>query len=303
VAILGYLSWFGLFIDRRAAPARVGLGVTICLTQAALQIPVSQYIPVNSAGTWIGKFQTVAFAFSAFALFEYTIVNYFLSRRRKELEKVYYPIAWLFRSFHMMFRTPLDSELEREADAAATVSPSNVTLEEQLKPAVEEVFSRYDLDGSGFIDNAEEFDQLTTYLLFTMGHTGVNQEAVSEKMKHMAGGKPETLRAMKFDVEHYIKWFADAAKMPQQGQPASESVAEGGVGVELRKWPAAATGAGPAVAVGGVNQTSPKAEPGLYAWPPKAADFADWIETFTRTAYFIGWTGYLTASYAAHPGQ
>lgn len=289
VALLGYLAWCGMFIDKKAAPARVGLNITICLTQAALQIPVAQFVPVNRDGTWIGTFQTTAFTFAAWAALEYIIVNYFVSRKKMELETWLHPPAWVLRMFHMAFRTP-DVSADPDANAAGMAAPSDptCTLEEQIKPAVQEVFSRYDLDGSGFIDTAEEFDQLTTYLLFTSGHIApMNHEAVSEKMKHMHALKPESLRAMKIDLDIYTKWFVDAAgvgmsKAAQPAQPAQQ--------------------AGTALELGPLENDPLPSEP-LYAWPPSSRDFADWVETFTRTAYFIAWTGYLTVMWSSRPNQ
>jgi len=83
--ILGYITFFGMFIDRKAAPARVGLGVTTCLTQAALRIPVAQYTPVSREGTWLGWFQTVGLLFCAMGVLEYCIVNYFNHRTKQKL--------------------------------------------------------------------------------------------------------------------------------------------------------------------------------------------------------------------------
>lgn len=287
VALLGYLAWCGMFIDKKAAPARVGLNLTICLTQAALQIPVAQFVPVNRDGTWIGTFQTTAFTFAAWAALEYTIVNYFVSRKRMKLETGLLPLAWLLRMFHMAFRVP-EVSTDPDANAAGMAAPSDPTLEEQIKPAVQQVFSRYDLDGSGFIDTAEEFDQLTTYLLFTSGHIApMNHQAVAEKMKHMHALKPESLRAMKIDVDIYTKWFADAAGVgiPKAAHPAQQS------GTELELGPSAT----------GIDHVGSGST--LYSWPPSSRDFADWVETFTRTAYFVAWTGYLTASWSSRPNQ
>jgi hypothetical protein len=78
-----YLSFFGMFMDKKAAPARVGLSVTVCLTQAALQIPVATYVPVNQEGTW--TLQSSAMSAAFLALLEYLIVNNLMTRRKQKL--------------------------------------------------------------------------------------------------------------------------------------------------------------------------------------------------------------------------
>jgi len=125
VVILGYISWLGLFIDRKAAPARVGLGVTVALTQAALQIPVATYVPVNHYGTWLGGFQSTAFVCAAVLICEYAIVNYYMTRKRKTLERFLWLLAWALEWHTSLLQSEDELEEEKESDPNSAVTCRN----------------------------------------------------------------------------------------------------------------------------------------------------------------------------------
>lgn len=65
-----------MWIDRKAAPARVGLNITSMLTLGALRIPIANKVPVTADGTWIGNFQTWSFILAGLSTFEYVLVNF-----------------------------------------------------------------------------------------------------------------------------------------------------------------------------------------------------------------------------------
>jgi len=95
------IQWCGLFVSRNAAPARVGLNMTVLLTLGALRIPVSSYVPVTESATWIGSFQASIFFMAGCTTMEYVIVNFigsFGDRPASDLRYLMLP-GWFSKCF------------------------------------------------------------------------------------------------------------------------------------------------------------------------------------------------------------
>merc|ERR1712216_518987 len=78
--MLVVVTFFSMFMDPNAAPARTALCVTAVLTQVVLRIPIADQIPVVSYSTWIDRYVTGCLVFSMVALLEYCLVSHLIKK-------------------------------------------------------------------------------------------------------------------------------------------------------------------------------------------------------------------------------
>ena len=76
------MAFIGFWIDHRAAPARVSLGVTTVLTSTTLLTNSNETLPVTGYPKGICLFLSGCFLFTFLALLEYAIVNYLYQQSR-----------------------------------------------------------------------------------------------------------------------------------------------------------------------------------------------------------------------------
>ncbi|XP_015681005.1 gamma-aminobutyric acid receptor subunit rho-2, partial [Protobothrops mucrosquamatus] len=82
------LSWVSFWIDHRAVPARVSLGITIVLTMSTIITGVNASMPGVSYIKAVDIYLWVSFVFVFLSVIEYAAVNYLATvQERKEQEK------------------------------------------------------------------------------------------------------------------------------------------------------------------------------------------------------------------------
>ncbi|KAM9565788.1 gamma-aminobutyric acid receptor subunit rho-3-like isoform 2-T2 [Guaruba guarouba] len=82
------LSWVSFWIDRRAVPARVSLGITTVLTMSTIMTGVSASMPQVSYIKAVDVFLWTSFLFVFLSVIEYAAVNYLTTtEERKQLKK------------------------------------------------------------------------------------------------------------------------------------------------------------------------------------------------------------------------
>ncbi|CAI5772840.1 gamma-aminobutyric acid receptor subunit rho-3 isoform X1 [Podarcis muralis] len=82
------LSWVSFWIDRRAVPARVSLGITTVLTMSTIITGVSASMPQVSYIKAVDVYLWISFLFVFLSVIEYAAVNYLTTvEERKQLKK------------------------------------------------------------------------------------------------------------------------------------------------------------------------------------------------------------------------
>ncbi|XP_014373068.1 gamma-aminobutyric acid receptor subunit rho-3 [Alligator sinensis] len=82
------LSWVSFWIDRRAVPARVSLGITTVLTMSTIITGVSASMPQVSYIKAVDIYLWISFVFVFLSVIEYAAVNYLTTvEERKQLKK------------------------------------------------------------------------------------------------------------------------------------------------------------------------------------------------------------------------
>uniref|UniRef100_A0A671R5C9 Gamma-aminobutyric acid receptor subunit rho-3-like n=1 Tax=Sinocyclocheilus anshuiensis TaxID=1608454 RepID=A0A671R5C9_9TELE len=83
------LSWVSFWIDRRAVPARVSLGITTVLTMSTIITGVSASMPQVSYVKAVDIYLWTSFLFVFLSVIEYAAVNYFTTKEEmKKLEQL-----------------------------------------------------------------------------------------------------------------------------------------------------------------------------------------------------------------------
>ncbi|NXX43185.1 GBRR3 protein, partial [Tricholaema leucomelas] len=82
------LSWVSFWIDRRAVPARVSLGITTVLTMSTIMTGVSASMPQVSYIKAVDVYLWTSFLFVFLSVIEYAAVNYLTTiEERNQLKK------------------------------------------------------------------------------------------------------------------------------------------------------------------------------------------------------------------------
>ncbi|XP_016133148.1 gamma-aminobutyric acid receptor subunit rho-3-like isoform X2 [Sinocyclocheilus grahami] len=89
------LSWVSFWIDRRAVPARVSLGITTVLTMSTIITGVSASMPQVSYVKAVDIYLWASFLFVFLSVIEYAAVNYFTTvEEMKKLQKGKLPVSY-----------------------------------------------------------------------------------------------------------------------------------------------------------------------------------------------------------------
>ncbi|XP_051902733.1 gamma-aminobutyric acid receptor subunit rho-3a isoform X2 [Hippocampus zosterae] len=89
------LSWVSFWIDRRAVPARVSLGITTVLTMSTIITGVSSSMPQVSYVKAVDIYLWASFLFVFLSVIEYAAVNYFTTvEEMKKLKRAQIPASY-----------------------------------------------------------------------------------------------------------------------------------------------------------------------------------------------------------------
>lgn len=89
------LSWVSFWIDRRAVPARVSLGITTVLTMSTIITGVSASMPQVSYVKAVDIYLWASFLFVFLSVIEYAAVNYFTTvEEMKKMKKGKLPVSY-----------------------------------------------------------------------------------------------------------------------------------------------------------------------------------------------------------------
>ena len=90
-----------------------------------------------------------------------------------------------------------------EMNATSPIAPKvNSVGDDQLVAGVTNIFNRYDLDGTGKIDSALEFQQLTINILVKLAVPTKSQEEVQRHIDEATESDP-----IEFTLDSYLQWF------------------------------------------------------------------------------------------------
>eukprot|EP00929_Paragymnodinium_shiwhaense_P046394 TRINITY_DN23613_c0_g1_i6.p1 TRINITY_DN23613_c0_g1~~TRINITY_DN23613_c0_g1_i6.p1 ORF type:complete len:504 (-),score=53.20 TRINITY_DN23613_c0_g1_i6:393-1904(-) len=76
--IFFFVSWCGMYINRKAAPARVAMSVIPLLIMLNLTNNVMSGLPTIEGWTWLTSFLTASMTFTVLVIFEYAVVGYLM---------------------------------------------------------------------------------------------------------------------------------------------------------------------------------------------------------------------------------
>ncbi|XP_035152223.1 gamma-aminobutyric acid receptor subunit rho-2 isoform X4 [Callithrix jacchus] len=130
------LSWVSFWIDRRAVPARVSLGITTVLTMTTIITGVNASMPRVSYVKAVDIYLWVSFVFVFLSVLEYAAVNYLTTvqeRKERKLREKFPCMCGMLHSKTMM----LDgSYSESEANSLAGYPRSHILTEEERQDKI-----------------------------------------------------------------------------------------------------------------------------------------------------------------------
>ena len=124
-SLIVVMSWVSFYLDRKSAPARVGLGVTTVLTMVTLMSSVNRSLPKISYMKALDVYLAFCFWMVFGALLEYATVSYTGKRIKLNQRR--------FEEFKQKVEA-LTLEMERQqANSRVDLLPTNTRLDVELK--------------------------------------------------------------------------------------------------------------------------------------------------------------------------
>ncbi|XP_054667611.1 gamma-aminobutyric acid receptor subunit rho-3 isoform X1 [Grus americana] len=183
------LSWVSFWIDRRAVPARVSLGITTVLTMSTIMTGVSASMPQVSYIKAVDVYLWISFLFVFLSVIEYAAVNYLTTiEERKQLKKrgkasgMYTIDAVQAMAFDGCFHdTDVDIDLtafsdrcEENETRACAASGSNVdTARIKRKRSLKGNVGRIILQNNHVIDTYSRIIFPSVYIVFNFFYWGL----------------------------------------------------------------------------------------------------------------------------------
>ncbi|XP_061310451.1 gamma-aminobutyric acid receptor subunit rho-3-like isoform X3 [Pezoporus flaviventris] len=183
------LSWVSFWIDRRAVPARVSLGITTVLTMSTIMTGVSASMPQVSYIKAVDVYLWTSFLFVFLSVIEYAAVNYLTTtEERKQLRKrgqasgMYSIAAVQAMAFDGCFHdTDVDMDLTAFSDSceenetrARAASASNVdTAHIKRKRSLKGSVGRIILQNNHVIDKYSKIVFPSVYIVFNFFYWGL----------------------------------------------------------------------------------------------------------------------------------
>ncbi|CAL8399587.1 unnamed protein product [Boreogadus saida] len=179
------LSWVSFWIDRRAVPARVSLGITTVLTMSTIITGVSASMPQVSYVKAVDIYLWSSFLFVFLSVIEYAAVNYFTTMEEmKKLRRAKVPPSFNSTTQAMAFdgcyhdndidlasfgEAASTTNTERTAhsrDSVADSAPGEGTRLRRKNPVVRKL--QYVMSNSHMIDSYSRVIFPMSYLLFNV---------------------------------------------------------------------------------------------------------------------------------------
>ncbi|XP_020733107.2 gamma-aminobutyric acid receptor subunit rho-2 isoform X1 [Odocoileus virginianus] len=125
------LSWVSFWIDRRAVPARVSLGITTVLTMSTIITGVNASMPRVSYIKAVDIYLWVSFVFVFLSVLEYAAVNYLTTVQERKARKPQEKFPCMCGMLHSRTMTLDGSCSESEANSLAGYPRSHILTEEE----------------------------------------------------------------------------------------------------------------------------------------------------------------------------
>ncbi|XP_027548465.1 gamma-aminobutyric acid receptor subunit rho-3 isoform X2 [Neopelma chrysocephalum] len=179
------LSWVSFWIDRRAVPARVSLGITTVLTMSTIMTGVSASMPQVSYVKAVDVYLWISFLFVFLSVIEYAAVNYLTTiEERKQLKKRgkasgVYMDAVQAMAFDGCFHDTDDMDLSGFSDPCeeneTRTSETNISNEEptRLKRSLKGNVGRIILQNNHVIDTYSRIIFPSVYIVFNFFYWGL----------------------------------------------------------------------------------------------------------------------------------
>uniref|UniRef100_A0A8B9NF69 Gamma-aminobutyric acid type A receptor rho3 subunit (gene/pseudogene) n=1 Tax=Accipiter nisus TaxID=211598 RepID=A0A8B9NF69_9AVES len=157
------LSWVSFWIDRRAVPARVSLGITTVLTMSTIMTGVSASMPQVSYIKAVDVYLWISFLFVFLSVIEYAAVNYLTTiEERKQLKK-------RGKVQSSVFCLLLKNETRARAASISNVDTTRIKRKRSLKGNV----GRIILQNNHVIDTYSRIIFPSVYIVFNFFYWGL----------------------------------------------------------------------------------------------------------------------------------
>ncbi|XP_030884419.1 gamma-aminobutyric acid receptor subunit rho-2 isoform X2 [Leptonychotes weddellii] len=130
------LSWVSFWIDRRAVPARVSLGITTVLTMSTIITGVNASMPRVSYIKAVDIYLWVSFVFVFLSVLEYAAVNYLTTVQERKERKLREKFPCMCGMLHSRTMTLDGSYSESEANSLAGYPRSHFLTEEERQDKI-----------------------------------------------------------------------------------------------------------------------------------------------------------------------
>ncbi|XP_053769541.1 gamma-aminobutyric acid receptor subunit rho-2 [Desmodus rotundus] len=130
------LSWVSFWIDRRAVPARVSLGINTVLTMSTIITGVNASMPRVSYIKAVDIYLWVSFVFVFLSVLEYAAVNYLTTVQERKERKLREKFPCMCGMLHLRTMMLDGSYSESEANSLAGYLRSQVLTEEESQDKI-----------------------------------------------------------------------------------------------------------------------------------------------------------------------